>query len=179
MKSFLQYITELFDSGDIIPLTMVKFPPNPRNTPVRRQAELTWSGNWLVNGKPHRFEAGARRITLGSSDPQRNPEDPDEVVGWTFSFTIDGDYSPSAGQEAEMKSQTVRIFATALEAIRQLIKEYDPKTIRFSAEKDKNKNNSRVRLYDSLIRRFAAQHGYKLLQRSDDQFVQMYALEKK
>ena len=100
-------------------------------------------------------------------------------MGWNFSFTVDGQYSADSEQEAEMKSQTVKIFATALEAIRQLIKEYDPKTIRFSAEKDKNKNNSRVRLYDSLIRRFAAQHGYKLLQRSDDQFVQMYALEKK
>lgn len=170
MKSFAQYITELFDSGDIIPLRLRKSPSN---------SLVWWQGEWMVNGNKHRFDADARPITLGSSDPRRNPEDTDEVVGWNFSFTVDNQYSADSEQEAEMKSQTVKIFATALEAIRQLIKEYDPKTIRFSAEKDKNKNNSRVRLYDSLIRRFAAQHGYKLLQRSDDQFVQMYALEKK
>lgn len=170
MKSFAQYITELFDSGNIIPLRLRKSSDD---------SLVWWQEKWMVNGNEHRFDATARPITLGSSDPRRNPEDPDEVVGWNFSFTVDSQYSADSDQEAEMKSQTVRIFATALEAIRQLIKEYDPKTIRFSAEKDKNKKDSRVRLYDSLIKRFAAQHGYKLLQRADDQFVQMYALEKK
>ena len=77
-----------------------------------------------------------------------------------------------------MKSETAKIFATALEALRQLIKEYKPKTIRFTAEKEKKKNDSRVRLYDSMVKRFAGQQGYKLMDRSEDQFVQLYVLVK-
>ena len=161
MKSFRQHLHEIFNSTPI-PLTMVKTPLHMNSGGV------VWYGNWSVNGKHHLFEAYGRPIR---SD--------DEVTGWVFGFTVDDEASAPPNQEAAIKSETGRIFATALEAIRQLIKEYDPKTIRFSAEKDKNKKGSRVRLYDSLITRFAAQHGYKLMQRSEDQFVQMYALEKK
>jgi hypothetical protein len=96
-----------------------------------------------------------------------------------FGFTVDDEASPPPDQEAEMKSETGRIFATALAAMKQLIEEYDPEVIRFTAAKEKKKNDSRVRLYDSMIKRFAGQHGYRLKDQSSDQFVQMYALVKK
>jgi hypothetical protein len=81
-------------------------------------------------------------------------------------------------EEAAMKSETGRIFATALDALRQLVKEYSPKMIRFTAAKERKKNDSRVRLYNSMVKRFAGQHGYRLKDQSEDQFVQLYVLVK-
>ena len=160
MKSFRQHLHEIFNSTPI-PLTMVKTPLHMNSGGV------VWYGNWSVNGKHHLFEAYGRPIR---SD--------DEVTGWVFGFTVDSFSSASPQQEVEMKSETAKIFATALEALRQLIKEYKPKTIRFTAEKEKKKNDSRVRLYDSMVKRFAGQQGYKLMDRSEDQFVQLYVLVK-
>ena len=126
-----------------------------------------WDGNWSVNGKRHSFEAYARPI---KSD--------DEITGWVFGFTVDDEASAPPNQEAAMKSETGRIFATALEALRQLVKEYNPKMIRFTAAKERKKNDSRVRLYNSMVKRFAGQHGYRLKDQSEDQFVQLYVLVK-
>jgi hypothetical protein len=170
MKAFRQHLHEIFDSTPI-PLRMIKTPL------YNRQGGVVWKGNWLVNGKPHSFEAYGRPIRLGEDDPQKSEEE--NIGGWVFGFTVDSFSSASPQQEVEMKSETAKIFATALEALRQLIKEYNPKTIRFTAEKEKKKNDSRVRLYDSMVKRFAGQQGYKLMDRSEDQFVQLYVLVKK
>jgi len=161
MKSFRQHLHEIFNSTPI-PLTMVQ-PHIPKNS-----GGAVWHGNWSVNGKRHSFEAYARPI---KSD--------DEITGWVFGFTVDDEASAPPNQEAVMKSETGRIFATALEALRQLVKEYNPKMIRFTAAKERKKNDSRVRLYNSMVKRFAGQHGYRLKDQSSDQFVQMYALVKK
>jgi hypothetical protein len=56
--------------------------------------------------------------------------------------------------------------------------QYNPKMIRFTAAKERKKNDSRVRLYNSMVRRFAGQHGYRLKDQSEDQFVQLYVLVK-
>jgi hypothetical protein len=50
--------------------------------------------------------------------------------------------------------------------------------IRFTAAKERKKNDSRVRLYNSMVKRFAGQHGYRLKDQSEDQFVQLYVLVK-
>jgi hypothetical protein len=160
MKSFRQHLHEIFNSTPI-PLTMVQ-PHIPKNS-----GGAVWNGNWSVNGKRHSFEAYARPI---KSD--------DEITGWVFGFTVDDEASAPPNQEAAMKSETGRIFATALEALRQLVKEYNPKMIRFTAAKEKKKNDSRVRLYNSMVKRFAGQHGYRLKDQSEDQFVQLYVLVK-
>jgi hypothetical protein len=161
MKSFRQHLHEIFNSTPI-PLTMVQ-PHIPKNS-----GGAVWNGNWSVNGKRHSFEAYARPI---KSD--------DEITGWVFGFTVDDEASAPPNQEAAMKSETGRIFATALEALRQLVKEYNPKMIRFTAAKERKKNDSRVRLYNSMVKRFAGQHGYRLKDQSEDQFVQLYVLVKK
>jgi len=160
MKSFRQHLHEIFNSTPI-PLTMVQ-PHIPKNS-----GGAVWHGNWSVNGKRHSFEAYARPI---KSD--------DEITGWVFGFTVDDEASAPPNQEAVMKSETGRIFATALEALRQLVKEYNPKMIRFTAAKERKKNDSRVRLYNSMVKRFAGQHGYRLKDQSEDQFVQLYVLVK-
>jgi hypothetical protein len=169
MKAFRQHLQEIFNSTPI-PLTMVKTPL------YLNTGGVVWYGNWLVNEKPHLFEAYGRPIRYGESDRRR---DEGTIAGWVFGFTVDDEASPPPNQEAEMKSETGRIFATALEALRQLVKEYSPKMIRFTAAKERKKNDSRVRLYNSMVKRFAGQHGYRLKDQSSDQFVQMYALVKK
>ena len=160
MKSFRQHLHEIFNSTPI-PLTMVKTPLHMNS------GGAVWNGNWSVNGKRHSFEAYARPI---KSD--------DEITGWVFGFTVDDEASAPPNQEAAIKSETGRIFATALEALRQLVKEYNPKMIRFTAAKERKKNDSRVRLYNSMVKRFAGQHGYRLKDQSEDQFVQLYVLVK-
>jgi hypothetical protein len=160
MKSFRQHLHEIFNSTPI-PLTMVQ-PHIPKNS-----GGAVWNGNWSVNGKRHSFEAYARPI---KSD--------DEITGWVFGFTVDDEASAPPNQEAAMKSETGRIFATAIEALRQLVKEYSPKMIRFTAAKEGKKNDSRVRLYNSMVKRFAGQQGYRLKDQSETPFVQLYVLVK-
>lgn len=56
-----------------------------------------------------------------------------------------------------------RVFATVLMAIREFIKKQHPERVRFSAAKDDNDNNqSRAKLYNRLVQRYAASWGYSV-----------------
>ncbi len=66
-------------------------------------------------------------------------------------------------QEVTGEGDAQRIFATVLNAIQQFIKEHKPWRIIFSASKDVEpgqSSESRAKLYDRLVQRYAATWGY-------------------
>jgi len=66
-------------------------------------------------------------------------------------------------QEVTGEGDAQRVFATVLTAIQEFIEKEHPEHIRFSATKDDNDNNqSRAKLYDRLVRRYAATWGYSV-----------------
>lgn len=67
-------------------------------------------------------------------------------------------------QEVTGEGDSQRVFATVLSAIQTFIKKYTPNRITFSASKevDQGQNaQSRARLYDSLVQRYARSWGFK------------------
>jgi predicted chitinase len=67
-------------------------------------------------------------------------------------------------QEVTGEGDQQRVFATVLSAIQTFIKEYTPNKITFSASKevDQGQNaQSRARLYDSLVQRYARSWGFR------------------
>lgn len=56
------------------------------------------------------------------------------------------------------------VFSTVIAIIKDYITKYQPKIIRFSAEKEPHdgKSNSRERLYTALVQRFATDSGYRM-----------------
>ena len=85
-----------------------------------------------------------------------------EDEGWDMDFTRGG----STALTGEGKA--TQVFATVMDAFKRFTRKYYAKTISFYAAKgelDKNlsyRSGSRVKLYDSLIRRYAGQAGYRL-----------------
>ena len=65
--------------------------------------------------------------------------------------------------EVTGEGDALRIFATVLTAIQEFIEKEHPERVRFSAAKDDNDNNqSRAKLYNRLVRRYAASWGYSV-----------------
>jgi pyrimidine deaminase RibD-like protein len=66
-------------------------------------------------------------------------------------------------QEVTGEGDAQRVFATVLNSIQQFIEKQHPGRIRFSATKDDDGNNqSRAKLYDRLVRRYANSWGYSV-----------------
>ena len=60
-----------------------------------------------------------------------------------------------------------RIFATVINAIQKFVKKHKPALVRFSASKDVEpgqSSQSRVKLYDRLVQRYAGAMGYEMYQ---------------
>jgi pyrimidine deaminase RibD-like protein len=72
-------------------------------------------------------------------------------------------------QEVTGEGDAQRVFATVLTAIQQYIKKYKPSKLTFSASKEVEpgqNSQSRAKLYDRLVQRYAASWGYRVA-RSD------------
>jgi len=85
-------------------------------------------------------------------------ENEDGELVWNVEF--DRNYSQAVTGEGDAQ----RVFATVLSAIQTFIKKYKPLKLTFAASKevDQGQNSqSRARLYDSLVQRYARAWGYK------------------
>lgn len=71
---------------------------------------------------------------------------------WDISFDVDGSISVSGGGDA------YRIFATIMEMIKMFVKEKNPEHMEFTAFK--NYNKSRVKLYTTMLKKFAGRNGF-------------------
>jgi predicted transcriptional regulator/GNAT superfamily N-acetyltransferase len=83
-------------------------------------------------------------------------------------------------QEVTGEGDQQRVFATVLSAIQKFIKKYKPNKVIFSASKevdDGQKSQSRARLYDSLVQRYARAWGFRAF-RADAGNKVIYELSK-
>ena len=84
-----------------------------------------------------------------------------------FNREEDGEYQiefhRNNSQDVTGEGDAQRIFATVLHAIQKFIQKQHPERIRFSATKDDEDNNqSRSKLYDRLVQRYASSLGYSV-----------------
>lgn len=97
------------------------------------------------------------RIIFEMSEPDTNGDT------WFVGFTRDGSYS-NKGQGDQFK-----VFATVIKAIGEFIQMKSPYMLHFTASKmdyDIGKysdvENSRVKLYDKMLNRYAKKYGYEV-----------------
>jgi hypothetical protein len=93
---------------------------------------------------------------------------------------IQVEFHRNNSQEVTGDGDAQRVFATVLAAIHQYIKEHNPKRLTFSASKevepDQNRE-SRAKLYDRLVQRYARTWGYRPL-RADTGSIVRYELSR-
>lgn len=136
---FRQYLTELYDQPFPI------FKVEEGNMSAAYSYEIGTSGSrkdYMV-------------VNFGYIQPDEEAWDMDFTRGGSTALTGEG--------------QTSRIFASVMDAFKRFIKRYNPKSISFYAQKAEldaktlsYHSGSRVKLYHSLIRRYAEKHGYRL-----------------
>lgn len=76
-----------------------------------------------------------------------------KIMYWSVEFEVDGKTSVTD------KGDQYRIFATIVKIFKQFINDYDPDKVKFSAKKGKIRD-SRVRLYDRMIKKVISDSGY-------------------
>ena len=86
-----------------------------------------------------------------------------EDEGWDMDFTRGGSTALTGGGKA------AQVFATVMDGFKRFTRKYYAKTVSFTAAKSEinaktysYSSGSRVKLYNSLIKRYAAQAGYRL-----------------
>ena len=99
----------------------------------------------------------------------------DKEEAWSVEFFRNN------SQEVTGEGDAQRVFATVLSAIQTFIKKYKPNKVIFSASKeveDGQNSESRARLYDSLVQRYARAWGFKAF-RADTGNKVIYELSRK
>jgi hypothetical protein len=137
---FRSYLTELYDK----PFRVVKKVEAPDHAAYH-----------YTDGDEADPKADYLVINFGYIQPQ------DE--GWDMDFTRGGSTALTGGGKA------TQVFATVMDGFKRFVKRYAPKTVSFTAAKSEvnaktysYSSGSRVKLYNLLIKRYAAQAGYRL-----------------
>jgi len=80
---------------------------------------------------------------------------------WEVAFDINGSaVKTGAGNEIET-------FSTVLDTMKDFVKRVEPLKIKFDAAKGEEDGESREKLYNRLVARFAAAHGYRLASKQE------------
>jgi len=91
---------------------------------------------------------------------------------WKVLFNVDGKYSFTG------EGDEVKVLSTVLDIMSDFIKTKEPDQLIFAAEKSVNDSDSRIRVYNRLIKRFATSHGYILADKNDQGGRVSYKLAK-
>ncbi len=162
MKSFYQYITEVFDNpykwrggnvakGSITPKTSGIRENYVFKTADGGRIELTASHFWRAAG-------------LKFSDiPDMTAEKEGHAVAIAFSKENAGETTFDMTGEGD----EFRILATVLDIINAIIKKHVPAILYFSGHKDDKEKGGRVGAYKAIIKRFAGKAGYKSITKED------------
>lgn len=137
---FRSYLTELYDK----PFRLV------RTVEAHDHAAYHYT-----DGDENDSKADYLVVNFGYIQPQ------DE--GWDMDFTRGGSTALTGGGKA------AQVFATVMDGFKRFTRKYYAKTVSFTAAKSEvnaktysYSSGSRVKLYNSLIKRYAAQAGYRL-----------------
>jgi hypothetical protein len=143
MKHFRTYITELFEK----PFPLHKIT---KVGGVGRGTFISYLYTINPNLKPMENNIISVEFSL-----DRDASDTD----WLLEFSRGG------AIHITNQGNASRVFASVLHAVQDFITKHKPNTISFSALKGDDDIGSRVRLYTTLIKRFAPQIGYELIKR--------------
>ena len=155
MKTFNQYITEVFDTpytwrggrigkGVITPENDAEIEDYTFRTSDDGSVEINASHFWIKFGDPY----------LGKKIKKEG-----HAIG--IEFSKDGSYNMSDEGDA------LRILATVLDIMKSIIKKHEPVTLYFSADKTQDggysgrEKTGRAKAYTALVKRFASKAGYK------------------
>ncbi|NBT48649.1 MAG: hypothetical protein EBT07_12685, partial [Actinobacteria bacterium] len=137
---FRSYLTELYDK----PFRLV------RTVEAHDHAAYHYT-----DGDENDSKADYLVVNFGYIQPQ------DE--GWDMDFTRGGSTALTGGGKA------AQVFATVMDGFKRFTRKYYAKTVSFTAAKSEvnaktysYSSGSRIKLYNSLIKRYAAQAGYRL-----------------
>ncbi len=143
MNSFRTYLTELFEQ----PFTLHR---------VANRGATLIQYQYRINPKlDDTFENRANSIAV-------NFQLMGDTVGeveWEIDFVRGGEVRRTGEGNAS------RVFATVLSAIRHFVGTHPADVLSFTAAKESG-SESRVRLYSSLVKRFASEMGYELVKRA-------------
>jgi hypothetical protein len=154
MDGFHQYLAELFSQP-------YKFVKKLETHMVRDVVTYYYVNTGPTARKP---DPNSEYADINNDlDVNFSPVDPRSDEDWEVDFYRGGSTALTGGGDAG------RVFASVMDAMRRFIKEYSPQSITFTAAKSELhtptlslRSGSRVRLYNSMIRRFAPQLGYEL-----------------
>ena len=173
MKSFYQYITEVFDNpykwrggnvakGSITPKTSGIRENYVFKTADGGRIELTASHFWRAAG-------------LKFSDiPDMTAEKEGHAVAIAFSKENAGETTFDMTGEGD----EFRILATVLDIINAIIKKHVPAILYFSGHKDDKEKGGRVGAYKAIIKRFAGKAGYESITKEDGDKVSFQLVKK-
>ena len=156
MKSFYQYITEIFDNpykwrgGNV-----AKGSITPKNSGIRENYVFkTADGGRIELTASHFWRAAGLKF---SDIPDMTAEKEGHAVAIAFSKENAGETTFDMTGEGD----EFRILATVLDIINAIIKKHEPEMLYFSGDKDGKEKGGRVGAYKAIIKRFAGKAGYE------------------
>ena len=154
MKTFIQYITEVFDkpykwSGGSVKKGSIT--PENDGVPEDYRFKTSDGGKIELTANHHWIEWDRQMAGLKIKE-----------VGHTIAI----EFVKNDSYEMTGEGDAMRIMATVLDIIKSIIKKHKPMTITFSADKkefvgSKEKKTGRVGAYGAIVKRFAGTMGYK------------------
>ena len=156
MKSFCQYITEVFDkpykwSGGHV----AKGSITPKNDGVPEEYRFKTSDGGTIEVNANHFWRESNKQFGGLKVKKTG-----HVIGIEFAKNMSYDMTG--------EGDATRILATVLDIIKSIIKKHEPTTLFFSADKSQDKSDrsgrektGRAGAYGAIVKRFAGKMGYK------------------
>ena len=173
MKSFYQYITEVFDNpykwrgGNV-----AKGSITPKTSGIRENYVFKTADGGLIELTASHFW---RAAGLKFSDiPDMTAEKEGHAVAIAFSKENAGETTFDMTGEGD----EFRILATVLDIINAIIKKHVPAILYFSGHKDDKEKGGRVGAYKAIIKRFAGKAGYESITKEDGDKVSFQLVKK-
>ena len=170
MKTFKQYITEVFDkpykwSGG----NVAKGSISPKNQGIPEEYRFKTSDGGTIEVTANHFWIELDRKMAGVTIKEAG-----HTIAIEFVKTTKG----KSTYELTGEGDAMRILATVLDIIKSIIKKHEPMTILFSADKGGKEKGGRAGAYGAIVKRFAGKMGYKS-DRDDKQTSVRWQLTKK
>jgi len=161
MKSFYQYITEVFDNpykwrgGNV-----AKGSITPKTSGIRENYVFkTADGGRIELTASHFWRTAGLKISLDIPDMISMIEVEKEGHAVAIAFIKETQGRPTFDMTGE--GDEFRILATVLDIINAIIKKHVPALLYFSGDKDGKEKGGRVGAYKAIIKRFAGKAGYE------------------
>jgi len=165
MKSFKQYITEVFDkpykwSGGHV----AKGSITPNNSGIPEDYQFKTSDGGLIEVTANHFWIDLDR-QLGGMKIKK--------TGHTIAIEFakrryKGTHKDTTTYDMTGEGDAMRIMATVLDIIKSIIKKHEPMTLTFSADKGQDNRKTRTKeptgragAYGAIVKRFASKAGYE------------------